>query len=310
MTEPLLQLDMFGGPAVPFDPGPPPREPAPVPEVVPVPVLAGQLDLLDSRGAKLVALAHLLEDARFAEAATRAQAFAGEAGLAGALGELARTVTTAPGVEGLAALDLTPHLDVIGGLSNASFTSALRRGQAVLVARRLEAEGPLAVAAGETAGHFWLLGGRPLDARRSLEDARRLAPYDVGVLVPLGNVLHLAGEHAGAREAFRQALRAAPEQVVLDRLLDEELASLVEETRELGLEPVAAWLPFVGFARGVFRPSPETFEREPTAADRFAAALLRSRLASSRGRPDVEARRELKRLAPALLALLLEEGLA
>ena len=75
------------------------------------------------------------------------------------------------------------------------------------------------------------------------------------------------------------------------------------------LTPPEEWLPFVGLLMGVFAWSGDQFDREPTPADRFSAALARSRTATARGRADIEARRSMKQLAPRLFERLLEDGL-
>jgi tetratricopeptide (TPR) repeat protein len=308
MSKPLLQLDLFGGPAVLVVPQPPPPEPVPPPPA-PVLPLPGQLSLEGARWTRLSALFDALLAGRFDAAAAGAAALRGEQGVAAALAALAVAIAGCADAEALAGLDLAPLCAPLVQASAASLATAAARGRAALVARalgdRLEAR-----AQGLLAASWWEAAGDPARALAALDLLLASRPHHAGALVLRGNALLRRGERARARDEYRLALRSAPASVSLQEIADDEVRLLALEAEELGLAPVEPWLPFVGLPGGVFALEAVLFERPPTPADRFEAALLACRASRAWGRIDVAARRELKGLAPKLFARLLEEGLA
>lgn len=96
---------------------------------------------------------------------------------------------------------------------------------------------------------------------------------------------------AASRPSFPRRSGAAP------LASNADVAALGEETRALELAG-PGWLALTGEALGLFPAGPVPGSSPPEAPARFHAAIVRSRLATRAGRPDVEARRELRALAP------------
>lgn len=305
-----LQLDFFGAPGVPYERALPPAPEAP-PSLEPSPALMpeAQLSFVGGRVLRVAPVAALLADGRFDDALAAAAKLAGEERLACELQPLVRAVGAAPSLDALADLDLGDALERLSWPGNAAIVAASRTGRLVAVARALDGVGPGAKARGRLAAHYWSRAQLSTKAVQSLERTLAARPESGEALVALGNLAHAEGDAPRARELYRRALRAAPDEVRLEDVADGDVRDLAAGTGDLGLAPVNAWLPFVGLLLAVFGPSPEAFDRAPTDADRFASALQRSRLATSRGRPDVPARRELKALAGELYARLFEAGL-
>ncbi len=308
MAAPLLQLDLFGGPPVLVVPEPPASEPERPPPEAPLP-LPGQLTLEDARSTRLAPLFEALDAGRFAGAAAAASALRGEQPVARALAALTAEVAARPDAAALAGLDLLPLCAPLAVASASSLGSAAVRGRALLVATVLESQHAEARAQGQLAATWWLAAGRPERAFAAFESLLAEQPHHVEALVLRANALHDRGEVARARADYRLALRVRPERVRLEQVSDVEVRLLALEAEELDLVPVEAWLPFVGLLTGLFPLAAVVLDRAPTPADRFEAALLRCRGSRGGGKPDVEARRELKRLAPGLFAELLQAGL-
>jgi tetratricopeptide (TPR) repeat protein len=308
VAAPLLQLDLFGGPATLVVPEPPAPAPAPPPPEPPL-ALPGQLSLEDARSARLAPLFGALEAGRFADAAAAARLLRGEQPVALALDALAAEVAARPDAAALAGLELPPLCAPLSDAAASSLGSAAVRGRALLVATALESQNAEARAQGELAAVWWLAAGRPERAFAAFDALLAAQPHHSEALLLRANALHARGEVARARADYRLALRAAPERVRLDLVADAEVRLLALEAEELELSPVEPWLPFVGLLAGLFPLLATKLGRAPTPADRFEAALLRCREGRNGGRPAVESRRELKRLAPKLFAALLEAGL-
>jgi len=307
MADVHFQFDLFGGPAVELrPPGPVRGEPS---EPEPVPVLRGQLNLLGARFVRLAPVVGQLGAGRFDLAAGEAQRIGREPGVAGALAALATRVTAAPSAQALAEESFDAVFAELETTGTAALADAARRGMQAAVARRLDEAGPASRAGGMLAAQYWLHARKPEKALESVGILLAAAPLCAEAHVLEGNAHLPSGNVERARESYRRALRAAPQDVRMADIDDEDVRALASEAADMELDPPEPWLPFVGIIGGVFAWKQDAFDREPTPADRFAAALGRSRTATARGAPDVEARRELKRLAPALFARLAEERL-
>lgn len=309
MPHPLYQLDLFGGPAVPVSPQAPEPEPAP-----PAPDFAGplpgQLTLEEARSTRLSPVVEALSAGRFAHAAEASSALPGERAVAVALHALAAAASGCADGEALAGLDLAPLCAPLHAAAASALSSAAVRGRAAAVAQALASQHPRARARGELAATWWLAAEQAERAVAAVDLLLADEPHDAEALLLRGNSLHARGEVGRARLDYRHALRADARCVRLEQIADEDVRLLAPEAAELGLSPVEPWLPFVGLVTGVFPLLAFASDRPATAQDRFEAALLRCRASRAQGRIDVQARRELKGLAPALFARLLEDGLA
>jgi len=306
-TRLLVQMNLFGGPAtqivdVPVPPPEPEAEPLEV-----VPVLEGQLDLLNARAVRLRPVMDLLAAGRVDEASAAARRIRGEDELATDLmllhAELAGLAPHALAVRRAvpAALDLR-----IRAATPAGIAVSLERGLAARVAAALEEGAPGHAIDARLAGQWWLLAERDDLARAAFRrDAAvpavaALARLELGTLLddPKLVVEALVIDPAATLERARQ--RA-----------DVDAALLLAE--ELELEPVAEWIAACGVAAGSWQAAPLIEElphlRERVAADDFAAHLRRAADARLAGRTDLDARRALARLANGLFRALLGRGL-
>jgi uncharacterized membrane-anchored protein len=132
----------------------------------------------------------------------------------------------------------------------------------------------------------------------------------------LADVEHRLDHQGRARERYRQALALAPHDVDWDELADEDVSALPDIARtELELADGVAWAAPVGVVLGVLpvgeppsaTPREGAADRQTSALDdarAFLAALIRARRA--RGADAIDARREMRALAPQLLAEYLE----
>ncbi len=313
MPTKLLQLDLFGAPAVEVheleQPGALLSDVVPVGEPVAVPVLPGQLSLLEARSTRLAPAVDSLAEGRFDAAASFLAGLEGEVELRREVDALAAQIAAAPTADDQAGLALDEAIERIEAVGTAALGAAVRRGLPAAVARRLDGAAVGARALGKLSAHYWLLSLQPAEALAAAERLLEAEPARADAWVLRGNALLATGDLASARRAWWRALRAAPLDTVVADIADDEVRGLVAETAELELAPPEAWLPIVGLLMGVFAWSGDPFDREPTPADRFFAALARSRAATARGRADIETRRSMKQFAPMLFERLLEEGL-
>jgi tetratricopeptide (TPR) repeat protein len=245
----------------------------------------------------------------FDKAAALVASLRGEHDLASQLNAFVIVIAQAASPGALASIRVEQEVAALAAAGTRAIAAAARQGVSAALARRLDEHGPLERANGRLAGHYWLLARRPADALASVARTLAAAPLLADALIIEGNAHLASGRRERARECFWRALRASPAEVALADIADEEVRALAYDAAELGLSPPEPWLPFVGLLEGIFHLSPESFAREPTPADLFSAALVRSRTATLRGTADIEARREMKRIAPGLFARLLEQGL-
>jgi hypothetical protein len=180
----------------------------------------------------------------------------------------------------------------------ASLASAIVSGLYGAAAAALEQTAPGAVHEGRPAGWYWLKANRPDEAEKSLEATVALHNCRGVALVLLGNIAHDAREAAKARLHYRRAYITDPFKVPTDDIKDDAVKALLDDAQELQLRPPEPWVPLVGFARGVL-PLVREMSIHAEAA-RFQALLDR--------RSAVEARKEMKALAPELFKLLMENG--
>lgn len=131
----------------------------------------------------------------------------------------------------------------------------------------------------------------------------------------LADVEHRLDHQGRARERYRQALALDPYDVDWDELADEDVSALPDIARtELELADGVAWAAPVGVVLGVLpvgEPPGSAMPREG-AADRQASALAARaflaalvRASRARGADAIDARREMRALAPQLLAAYL-----
>jgi tetratricopeptide (TPR) repeat protein len=311
MASKLLQLDLFGAPPVELREfeqllSTPPAVPASEPAAVPV--LPGQLDLLGARSTRLVPIIERLGDGQFAAASLVAGRL-DEVELGRAIDALAVQIAAAPSADELAGLQLDGVLARIGTVGTAALGAAARRGVPVVVGRRLDNAPAGTLAAGKSSAAYWLLADRPVEALAATERLLAVEPNCADALVLRGNALQAMGDLASARRSWWRALRVAPLDTIVADIADAEVRGLRSEAADMELTPPEAWLPFVGLVMGVFAWSGDELVRAPTPADTFSSALARSRTARAHGRADIDARREMKQLAPLLFARMLEEGL-
>ncbi|WP_437820321.1 hypothetical protein [Sorangium sp. So ce1078] len=227
-------------------------------------------------------------------------------------------------------------LEVARGLEPASGAFAsLRR---VLLCRAAEAlraaEGDDGRLEGQPPGYYWLAAGEAAEARASLASAAE-ARRSARTLFLLGDAATSLGEPA-ARRFYLEALLRDPFDASLASARDEAVRGLPDVARyelEIEDEP-AAWSAPVGIVTGVLppplgialdevgcggaaasggaveRPWSPGQDQALAQARRFVAALAAasSREARRSGEAVIEARRAMKRLAPALFAAYMARG--
>ncbi len=189
-------------------------------------------------------------------------------------------------------------------------TSLLRRA-----ALELGRDDPTALLDDKPASVLLLQAGDVHAAWTAADAAVRYSPR-ARFLSYLADVEHRLDRRSSARARYREALAADPHDVDWDELADEEVRSLPDIARtELELDHGAAWAAPVGVVLGVLplgeppplaRPPPGDGPADPRQlsaleqARRFLAALVRtSREPGARG---IDARREMRAMAPQLLA--------
>lgn len=266
-------------------------------------VLKGQLDVFEARAVRLASVATALHEARFADALAAARAHAHESALHAALQSLVEMIQGNTLADEPHRQQVLQHIDDAGP---ATVGTAARRGVWAHLARDAERLGPSPQAA-----RHWLAALRPEEAQRVL-----LACINVRVEAPLahcmlGQMAWDAGDVARARAHFRSAFWLdGGSTIPVTSLPDPAIIAACEEAGGLVPAPALRWLPLVGVALRLWPVGPCEADDPDIPPARFHAALIRSRTASRAGRVDISARREMKDLAPELLARLLEEGLA
>lgn len=294
----FVQLDLFGGPGKPHIPDPLPQSPEPVP-IPPLPELKGQLDLLQSRVVRLTPTCVALADARFDEAMTCIQALPHEGELAAVLKQFVHAACR--DANGVA---VSRTLGMLEQSAPVMVAGSARRGLLVARARRAESAGPTTAAA-----CLWLEAQRPEEAERTLHACIGAGVEPGRANVLLANMLSRNGAVEQARVLYRRAFWVEPRAVVVGEIHDPAVRALHSSAQYLAPEPCEPWMPLVGFALGVW-PFAGCESPDPGCAPAlFHAALVRSRVSSRQGQPNVAARREMKTLAPRLFEHLMDEQL-
>jgi hypothetical protein len=277
-------------------------------------VVETQLDLFGDRTLQLEGARRALTEGRAAEASRELARlrihYPGDPGIAAEL-DLAHTVE-----QQLATIDAAPP-----ARHPALLVAAARRattGVRTLLLRRAAAEllrdAPTALVDGRPASALLLEAGDLHAARQAAEAAAGHSPR-ARFLAYLADIDHRLDRASNARKRYREALVLDPHDVDWDELADEEVRSLPDIARtELELEHGVAWAAPVGVVLEVLppgeppqlpcgaaeSPAPSALAR----ARRFLAALIRSM--HETGTRAIDARREMRALAPQLLAVYLE----
>jgi tetratricopeptide (TPR) repeat protein len=306
-----LQLGLFGGPPTPFHPEPVVQKALPV-EPEETLVLEGQLALFEGLSAHRSRVAQLVRLGQFQEALSEAERVAANHQEAlswcSVLRAAAREIDGArEDPDALARVVLSWSVDRTDTESAGVLSLAILRGLHWATAAAADRKGPGTTAGGRLAGWHWAQAGRLEEARRSLESGIAAGRSVGPAFILLGNLAHQEGDAPRARAFYRRALLLDPQGVEVAEIADEGVRELVDETVELELSPTEAWMPIVGSCTGVLAPGTEKSANEAVAL--FQTLLERSRHATQRGTPDVNVRRELKTIAPALFPLLRDSGL-
>ncbi len=281
-------------------------------EAAPPPVVArsepDQLGLFSSRPSRLAKVLAALEAGRLPEAA----ALAAEVSARFDLGEADYLAGHLPVLAArLESLRVDPELLAMTLEMPGELFDAGRAGEALAAALKRHLHGCVADAAercslfevhGRLAGWHWQQAGSPERAEAAYRAAAQKEPrLQARALFALGDLLFGQGRQAEARECYRQALCGEAAGIDPESAADPQVQALVDEARELELEPPLPWLPLVGWLCGVFAlpPAPEGVGlcRE------FHEALLQGRRGGG-----IEARKRMKALAPLLFERLRDEG--
>lgn len=333
----MRQLSLFEGRALPVEPVPVDGAAALSPGED---AHAGQLDLFAQRTLRLslaseaIAAGELREARRlFAELVAIHPADADLRRQSERVAALERKLARARGSAAPAAalLGIARGLEPASGVFASLHSVLLRR-----VAEALrEAEGDDGRLEGQPPGYYWLATGDAAEARASLSSAAQVR-RSARTLFLLADAATALGEPA-ARRYYLEALLRDPFDAALASARDEAVRGLPDVARyelEIEEEP-AAWSAPVGIVTGVLPPpvgialdevglaervaSGGAVDERPRAAGqaealsrarRFVAALAEasSREARRSGEAVIEARRAMKRLAPALFAAYMTRG--
>ncbi len=279
-------------------------------------MLAAQLDLFDARNLRL-------EDARRALAEGRAE---------DACRELVRLRNSYPDDPGIAAelsfaLTLVRRLGEIEAMAPAERPRSLMdlaRGTATGVRGWLlrraagelrHASGPTALLDDKAASALLLEAGDPHTAWTIAAEAVRDSPR-ARFLSYLADVEHRLDHRSRSRARYRAALALDPYDVDWDAVAADDVKSLPEIARtELELEDGVAWAAPVGVVMRVLpigdppsSASPDGVQDHHPPALGHAREFLRAlvRATQDRGANAIDARRQMRALAPQLLAAYLE----
>lgn len=164
-----------------------------------------------------------------------------------------------------------------------------------------------------------LLHAGDLDAAQAAAEAAANASDRARFLAYLADVEHQRGRRDRTRERYRAALALDPHDVDWDEIRDDEVRSLPGVARlEFELEDGVAWSAPVGVVLGILplgRAPVITADADVhgggssvARAQRFLAALIRDRggIGGTAGGVVIDARRQMRALAPQLLAAYLE----
>ncbi|TMQ04339.1 MAG: hypothetical protein E6J90_33585 [Deltaproteobacteria bacterium] len=194
-------------------------------------------------------------------------------------------------------------------------TPAVRAGLLRHAAAELQRIGPTALLDGRPASALLLEAGDTLAAWTAADEAVRHEPR-ARFLAYLADVEHRLDRTGRAREDYRRALALDPYEVDWDELADDDVKALPDIARtEIELDDGVAWSAPVGVVLDVLPiGEPPPTSRDPALdhtsaspldrARSFLGALIRA--SHARGAQVIAARREMRALAPQLLAAYLE----
>jgi tetratricopeptide (TPR) repeat protein len=272
-------------------------------------VVETQLGLFGDRHLQLESARRALTEGRAAEASRELAHlcihYPGDPGIAAEL-DLAQTLQ-----QQLTQIEAAPPVQRPALLATAGVRTLLLRRAAAELMR----DAPTALVDGRPASALLLEAGDLHAARQAAEAAAAHSPR-ARFLAHLADVEHRLDLPSSARERYREALALDPHDVDWDQLADEEVRSLPDIARtELELEHGVAWAAPVGVVLGVLPPGEPPplpcdalVDRQPASAlaqaRRFLVALIRSM--HEPGARAIDARREMRALAPQLLAAYLE----
>ena len=311
------QLDLF------LDRFTTPAEVPPVPVATAQPEPRPQLDLFGDRQLQLEHARRALAEARAADACrelTRLRSYHPEDPAIAAELDLARQLERRLDEIETAAAGERPRL--LAALARSApprvRTSLLRRA-----AGELGRAGPTALLDDKPASVLLLAADDPDAAWVAADDAARHTPR-ARFLAYLADVEHRLDRRSRARELYRRALALDPYDLDWNELADDAVKELPDIAgAELELDDGMAWAAPVGVVLGVLpvgdppvspvspvsptwgdhaadRPPPSALDQ----ARRFLGALVRA--SRERGPSMIDARREMRLLAPQLLAAYLE----
>jgi tetratricopeptide (TPR) repeat protein len=278
-------------------------------------VVETQLDLFGDRHLQLEGARRALTEGRAAEASRELARlcvhYPGDPGIAGEL-DLAHTLQQLLGEIDAAPPARRPALLVaaVRGATPGIRNLLLRRAAAELMR-----DAPTALVDGRAASALLVEAGDLQAALQAAEAAASHSPR-ARFLAYLADVELRLERTSSAHERYREALVLDPHDVDWDELADEDVRSLPDIARtELELDHGVAWAAPVGVVLGVLPPGePPPLpcgaapDRPPPSAlvqaRRFLAALIRSM--HEPGARAIDARREMRALAPRLLAAYLE----
>lgn len=266
---------------------------------------ADQLGLFTSRTARLAKVLAALEAGDLLQAAVAAEEIAARFDLPEALYLARHLPEIAASVEGAgddagALAGVLEDLKLDPALLDGACGAALRRQLHARIAEVAERRA-LHEVRGQLTGWHWREAGQLARAEVSLAAAIERGVGTGRALALLGDLAFEQGRVADARERYRRAACEDPEAFDAEAVADPAVQALVDEARELDLDPPVAWLPMVGYATGVFWLPPEP-AGQGTCRE-FHEALLSGRKAGG-----IEARRKMKELAPLLFGRLRDEG--
>ena len=280
-------------------------------------MLAAQLDLFDARNLRL-------EDARRALAEGRADdachelarlhgSYPADPGIAEEL-SFARTLVRRLGeIEAMAPAERPRCLLELARIATGGVRASLLRRAAVELG---QASGPTAMVDGKPASVLLLEAGDADAAWTIAAEAVRDSPR-ARYLSYLADVEHRLDHRSRSRARYREALALDPYDVDWDAIADDDVKSLPEIAHtELELEDGVAWAAPVGVVMRVLPigdppPSSASPDGAPSPqppalghAREFLRALVRA--TQDRGTSAIDARRQMRTLAPRLLAAYLE----
>lgn len=278
-------------------------------------VLGAQLDLFDARNIQIEDARRVLAEGRAEDACrelTRLHnSYPEDPGIATEL-SFARTLVRRLGeIEAMAPGERPRWLVELARGAAAGVRASLLRRAAVELR---QASGPTALIDGKPASVFLLEAGDPHTAWTIAAEAVRDSPR-ARFLSYLADVEHRLDHRSRSRARYREALALDPYDVDWEAVADDDVKALPEIARtELELEDGVAWAAPVGVVMRVLpagdpppssAPSDGVADRHPPAlrhAREFLGALVRA----SHDRGAIDARRQMRALAPQLLAAYLE----